>query len=306
MRKQHDKERQLKTAWKRKVCLVMTLLMLLAVMPACGNAAVEPEKETVAKVPETTRQLKENLQTILIMVTDEYDVSKTSGSYRNGNRADFLLLLVVDEAAGTVSTIQLNPDAVIPFSIPGQAEPVEIPLGQTFSYGSGGSDSYLNICKSVSRVMEGVPVNHYLSFTMDAIGIVSDVLEGVSLADSAEAVTLQGTDAVTFFRTREAEDISNEVHMKHQRQFMLGMYRPFMTRTQNDDFLTTLTLQLGERMATDMTLSQMLPMFETLSAYELEEEVLTISGKAEAVDGEFRFYMDQTSLDRALDLLVAQ
>lgn len=306
MRKQDNKEQRIGIGWQRKLCLVLAIMILWAVMPGCGKSAESPKQETEPVVTETARQWKENLQTILVMVTDEYDHSNTSGSYRNGSRVDFLLLLVVDETAEKVNTLQLNPDAVIPFSIPGQNKEVNIPLGQIYSYGSGGSDSYLNICKAVSNVIDGVPVNHYLSFTMDAIGIVSNALEGVSLADSADTVTLQGEDAVTFFRTREADDISNEVHMKHQRQFMLGMYYPFMSSAQEDDFLTTLTLQLGERMATDMTLSQMLPMFETLAAYEMEEEVLTISGEAEFADREHWFYMDEDSLESVLDVLITQ
>lgn len=296
----------MKSIRNKKLCIGLVLVILFTTMSGCRKVVSATEPETVPVIIETARQLNENLQTILIMVTDTYDISGASGSYRNGNRADFLLLLFVDDAAGKVRTLQLNPNAVIPFSLPGLSEDVEIPLGQVYSYGSGGSDSYLNICKAISQVMDGVPVNHYLSFTMDAIGIVSDVLEGVPLAGAEETIILQGTDAVSFFAAREEEDISNEAHMKRQQQFMLGMYQPFMTSAQNDDFLTTLTLQLGERMATDMTLSQMLPMFETLSAYEMEDDVLTISGKAEVAEGEFRFYMDQTSLDGTLNMLVTQ
>lgn len=306
MRTQDNKEQGIGIGWKRNLCLGLHILLLLAILTGCGKAAKETAEETEPAVMETARVLQENLQTILITVTDAYDISNTSGSYRNGNRADFLLLLVVDETAGKVRTLQLNPDTVIPFSIPGQAEPVEIPLGQTYSYGSGGSDSYLNLSKAVSHILDGVPVNHYLSFTMDAIGIVSDVLEGVSLADAVDPVILQGSDAVTFFRIREVEDISNEVHMERQRQFMMGMYQPFMISAQDADFLTSFTLQLGERMATDMTLSQLLPLFESVASYEMEETVLTISGEAERINAEYRFHMDPDSLDKTLDILVTK
>lgn len=296
----------MKNKLQKPICLILALMMLLLTASGCAKAEPEPaetEAPTEAVVTRSVRQLKEGIQTFLIMVTDSYDITGATGSFRNGNRVDFMLLLVIDEQSQTVTGLQLNPDTMVSFSQPGQAETLELPMGQVYSYGSGGSDSFIHVTKTVTDLLGGVPVNHYLVFTLDSIGMVSDMLGGVTLtadvnAPDAEPVTVQGDEAVAFFSHREEADVSNEAHMENQRRFMLGMYHPFIESAQGDDFLTKLSLQLGERMATDLTLSQLMLTFETLSAYELKETVLTVPGTAEFTEGEYRFYPKKEVLNQ--------
>ncbi|MGN1002432.1 MAG: LCP family protein, partial [Oscillospiraceae bacterium] len=191
---------------------------------------------------------------------------------------------------------------------PGTTEPLEATLGLVYSYGSGGSDSCLNGSKAVSGLLGGVSVDHYMTFTADSIAVVNDMLGGVMVPvtedipglDKGESVTLFGENAVAYFRFRDDGDVANEAHMERQRQYMTGMYGPFLEKTRQEDFLTKLTLQLGDGLSTDLTLSQMMQMLQSLETYALEETVLTVSGKAADTDGEFRFQVDAQALERTV------
>ena len=288
-------------------------LLLLALLSGCAHAPEAAEsavqKETAA-VPE--RQPKEGIQTILVVSLNTADTPQDSEAYRNGNQADLILALVIDEGRGEATALQLNPDTVVSFTPPGSSEPTQMTLGLVYSYGSGGSDSCLSGSKAVSRLLGGARIDHYMTFTTDSIGIVSDMIGGVPVgaetAESAEAeyVTLLGEDAVEFFRFRNAEDTANEEHMARQRQYMAGMYAPILESAQQEDFLTRLTLQLGDRFSTDLTLSQMVQMMQSLETCPLEETVLTIPGTADCADGQPRFYPDAEYLAQTVDQLFFQ
>lgn len=81
---------------------------------------------------------------------------------------------------------------------------------------------------------------------------------------------------------------------------MLG---PFLACAQQEDFLTRLTLQLGDRFVTDLTLSQMEPMLELLDIYKLDKQIRMISGTAEQKDGRFQFYADPDAKAELVDML---
>ena len=269
---------------------LLLIIMMMALLLGCGRQAQPEEPKETAAPTETVpvRQLREGIQTVLVLCLDDYELPEDASGYRNPGRADFVLLLAVDAQQGTITPVQLNPDTVVSFKAPGAAEPVELPIGQVFSYGSGGSDSFVNLVNSAANLMGITKIDHYLSFTMDSVGIVNDMIGGVTVSagdffpaeTGAESKLLSGAEAMEFFSFRDAADAANADHMLRQCEYMRAFYGPFMQKTQNDDFLTDVTLQLGERMATDLTLSQLILMFENFSQYRMEEQVLTPAGNA--------------------------
>ena len=64
-------------------------------------------------------------------------------------------------------------------------------------------------------------------------------------------------------------------------------------------------MQLGERMATGLTLSQLIQMFETMATYTMEEEILTIPGTATRENDQTQFVMNKSALDELVQTLFA-
>ena len=163
---------------KTAAVLLLSLLLLLSILSGCAKTsthATEPP-QTTAPAP----KVREGLQTILIASLKEFSPDKASG-YRNEQQADLLMLLIVDEKEGSISSLQLNPDALVTFSPQGAGSALELPLGQVFSYGSGGSDSCLSLTRSASRLLNGITIDHYMFFTLEAVGIVNRMIGGVEV-----------------------------------------------------------------------------------------------------------------------------
>lgn len=299
--------------------VVPILMIVLALLSGCSQsskaAGTSAPTEASIMMTEPTRQPKDGIQTLLVLCLDQFDAPRDSGSYRNKNKADLIMLLIIDEDLGKTTALQLNPDTMVPFSAQGMSDTVDTPLGLVFSYGSGGSDSCLNERKAVSNLLGGIPIDHYMTFTVDSIAIVNDMIGGVTVAAAEEwpdkstesgngaSLTLWGEDSIEFFSYRDDEDVANEAHMDRQRQYMTGLYSPFLANAQQESFLTKLTLQLGDGFSTDLTLSQMMQMLQSLGMYELEETIVTLQGTASKVDGEFQFYVDADSLDQTVESL---
>lgn len=303
---------------KKAICILLSAVMLAALVSGCGKlagAAENSAEETTAVTTVPARQVKDGIQTLLVICLDAFDAPSDSGAYRNGNRADLILLMVIDEALGKTTALQLNPDTMVPFTPPGAYEALEVPLGLVYSYGSGGSDSCLSGSKAVSNLLGGIPIDHYMTFTMDSIPIVNDMIGGVTVditddfpeeypaLQKGENVTLSGESAAAFFRFRADDDVDNEAHMERQRGYMAGLYSPFLKNAGQENFLTKLTLQLGERFTTDLTLSQMMQMLQSLETYPLDENILTLRGTAEISDGEFHFHADTDWLNQTAERL---
>lgn len=253
-----------------------------------------------AKPPQTpdptqsTGKIREEIQTMLFTFLDDQGFQVESGTFRNGNRASLVLLVIADGVREKMTALQLNPDTVVSITPPGSGEKLETSLGLVYSYGSGGSDSCQSGMKAVSQLLGGIPIDHYMTFTADALAAVTDLLGGVTVTtgDGGEAVTLKGEDTVTFFQFREEVDITNEDRMERQRQYIGELLPRFLENAGQEEFLTKLTFQAGEGMSTNLTLSQMAGMLELLGTYDLEKTPVTLPGTAEQVDGEYRFRVD--------------
>ena len=277
-------------------CVLLAALFLTGCSGNGGNDGLD------AAIQQTRPDKKETIETMLVFCIDADANSQDTGDYRNGNRAELLLLLVMDQEQTTTRVLQLNPDTVVPFTPPGTQDAIEIPLGAVYSYGSGGSDSGFAQLKAVSKFLSGITMDHYLMFTMDAVGIVNDAIGGVSM-DTAHsgAEMMDAQAALEYLRFREDDDVDNARYMQRQRDYMMGLLPDLFHKAQDDDFLTKLTLQIGEGMATDLTLSQMAMMLEQLDAYDLDETVLTLTGRGEMQDGQRRFYVEADAVTKMAD-----
>ena len=294
---------------RRKIALVLAAFVLLTTLQGCKNTNTYPETQapTVAEETQPPRQMRQGIQTVLICCTENYDLTEEPGGYRNENRANFMMLMVIDEQAGIITPVQLNPDSLVSFSIPGKAEKTEMPIGAVCSYGSGGSDSSLNLLGAVSDLLGDARIDHHMTFTMDAVSMVNDSIGGVRVPASAyfgdlaeDAVQLSGAEAVAYFASRDAADATNEERMARQHQYMRSLYSPFLQKAQDDEFLSDLLLRLGDNMATDLTLSQLILMFETFEKYAMSPEVVVVPGTVEASG----FVVAQETVLEILDQLI--
>lgn len=299
---------------------LLLVLMISVCFSGCGDTAsaeITQPAPTVASM-ETTSPRK-NLETILVMGLDKNERSEMLEGYVNKTQSDFLLLLVIDQENRSINSLQINRDTMTEITrlgvFGGATGKYTAQIALAHAYGSGGSDSALNAVKAVSNFLGGVKIDHYMTFTMDSVALVNDMVGGVtvfieddfsemdpSLVQGQE-ITLKGEQALHFVRGRtNVADGTNLNRMARQRQYMMGLYEKIMAAAAQDEaFPEKLVKKLADAFDTDLSVYQLDSLFDTLLECKMGE-ILTIEG--ENVRGEFmEFYADPDSVAQAVQTL---
>lgn len=299
---------------------LLLVLMISVCFSGCGDTAsaeITQPAPTVASM-ETTSPRKD-LETILVMGLDKNERSEMLEGYVNKTQSDFLLLLVIDRENRSINSLHINRDTMTEITrlgvFGGAAGKYTAQIALAHAYGSGGSDSALNAVKAVSNFLGGVKIDHYMTFTMDSVALVNDMVGGVtvfieddfsemdpSLVQGQE-ITLKGEQALHFVRGRtNVADGTNLNRMARQRQYMMGLYEKIMAAAAQDEaFPEKLLKKLADAFDTDLSVYQLDSLFDTLLECKMGE-ILTIEG--ENVRGEFmEFYADPDSVAQAVQTL---
>lgn len=308
----------------------MGLLTLSAIFlfGGCGKKApietVAPPATEASSVPSTTeaRKQKENLETILVLGLDKNEYPDDSRAYINDMQGDFNLLLVLDHSTNTCSPLLLNRDTMTEITRLGvfgdEAGTFTGQLALAHTYGSGGSDSCLNSKRAVQDLL-GEDVDHYMSFTMESVPAVNDAVGGVSVTvledfgenypqlKKGEEVLLTGENALIYVRGRQnVGDQTNTGRMERQEQYMSALIEKLRScAKENPDFLTNLTLKLGDAFQTDYTVSQLQALSELLLDCQIEPFV-TLTGETRKGEEFMEFYVDEAALAQTVQNIFYQ
>lgn len=264
---------------------------------------------------------KENVETFLILGLDKYeqDISDLD-SYKNDRQADFLLLFVFDNDAKSVSAIHINRDTMANVSVLGVAgNPVDSVTKQialAHTYGNGKGVSCRNTADSVSDLLLGAKVNHYLSLTMDSVAVFNDLVGGVEVTvlddftgidetlKKGEKVTLMGEQALHYVRTRYGlEDSTNSTRMERQQQYINALYEKFVQRVEDDEeFLVDASLKMSDYIVSDRSVTQMQDLANKFKEYHYTG-ICQINGESKMGEEFIEFYPDSTSIQKIVSEL---
>lgn len=300
---------------------LLLVLVISVLFSGCGDTA-SAEFSTTAPPTEMTfpaAQKREDLETFLIMGLDKYERPEKLQGYVNNTQSDFMLLAVLDKNENEIRALHINRDTMTDITrvgvFGGAAGRYTAQIALAHAYGSGGSDSALNAVRAVSNFLGGVKIDHYMTFTMESVAIVNDMVGGVTVLVEDDfsqmdpdlvqgrEITLKGEQALHFVRGRtNVADGTNLNRMARQRQYMTGLFGKVLeAASQDEQFPEKLVAKLGDAFDTDLSLYQLQELFGTMKDCSLEE-ILTIQG--ENVVGEFmEFYADPASVEKAVEQL---
>lgn len=253
------------------------------------------------------------VQRILILGLDKYDRPSSQIGYLNDMQSDFILLLAVDAQKQTCAAVQINRDTMTQITRLGvfgdEAERFTGQLALAHTYGSGGSDSSLNAVKAVSHLFGDITIDHYMTFTMDSVGIVNDLVGGVTVQvlddlsaeygrlRKGETVTLRGEEALAYVRGRRGVgDQTNVGRMERQKQFLEAIYPMLQEKMRKDSsFFQSMLTEMSDSFETDCTVSQLDALFEILGDVKTVQ-ILTLEGEARHGEEFMEFYPSQSSI----------
>lgn len=206
-----------------------------------SDTAVEPTGSTEPENSEGAVYLKKDVVTYLVIGLDD---SGHGGSSGKNQMADFISLLVVDKTDKTFSVIQFDRDTMAPVDILGiggrKIRTVTEQLAYSHIYGSDNDMRCRNTATSVTKLIGGIKIDHYISVTMNAVPALNDYVGGVTLTleddedltsispawTTGSTITLVGDEALAFIRGRAGvEDETNISRMRRQRQYLEALMR---------------------------------------------------------------------------------
>ncbi len=260
---------------------------------------------------------REELNTYLIMGLDKAADASEADSYNNDRQADFMLLVVLNEADKTCSALHINRDTMTEINILGVAGDkvgtVTKQVALAHTYGNGKEVSCRNAANAVSKLLGGVSIDHYVSVTMDAVPVFTDLVNGVEVTVlddftgidetlvKGETVTLRGEHALNYVRTRYGlADSSNEARMERQRQFLDALYQKTrLCKERDDGFVANAALEIAEYMVSDCSVNQLESLMNKVTSYEFQG-IKTLEGESVAGEVYMEFYPDEALLKQTV------
>ena len=293
---------------------VVSLTLLLVGLWESKQAGY-PEKEqsdTVLEYNGASYVLKDSVETFLVIGLDKFDGDVVGD---NELRADFLMLIVFDNAEKKYSAIHINRDtmtSVNRLDVSGNkisSATEQIALAHTHGY----SDKVRcrNTSDAVSELLLGVKINHYLSMKMDAVPKLNDLVGGVELTVlddftgvddtliKGETVTLMGEHALNYVRTRYGlEDSTNSTRMIRQKQYVNALREKATALAAADsEFIVNATLEMSDSIVSDRSVTQLQELCRRMSEYEFTD-IFTIEGHSIVGESYMEFYPDADALKK--------
>lgn len=263
-------------------------------------------------------RLKKRLNSVLLIGTDQESVEMTVNDFRSGGQADFLVLLVADDNAETVTPIQINRDTMTQIntlnSFGRDAGLWTAQICLAHSFGDGKEQSCTFTVDAVSRYLNDAPVDKYISLNLDGITVFNDMLGGVevTLEDDFSAydesmtpgttLVLHGKQAEYFVRMRYyVGDQSNASRLVRQKVYMESAKELLKEKVRSDgQFFEDLFDALDPYIITDMSKGRIINFADLLSRYEFLP-MIEIKGESFVnAEGLMEFHPDMDSLQCAI------
>ena len=324
MKKQEQKN---KTAFHAVAALLAVLAVVLvlygggrwlekrAEKPETRTQLPQADQETV-EVDGVTYRKKSRLTTILVMGVD-HD-TQDSYEYRKAGQADFLRLVVLDDADKTVQQLQIDRDTMTPVTVLGllgdRYEPVTEQICLGYAFGDGRETSCEVTVEAVGNLLGGQTIDQYLAMGLDGISTLNDLAGGVtvtleddfSAADPAmtkgATLTLQGNQAEIFVRRRmDIGEGTNEARMVRQEEYLAQLSAQLESRVQQDQQFTAQVYDaLQPYLVTDLAKGQLVN--EVWAAKDdTVEPAIALEGEHKvAEDGFTEFYPTEASIQKAV------
>jgi LCP family protein required for cell wall assembly len=223
------------------------------------------------------------------------------------------MLFVFDNETKQCTAIHINRDTMVDVHVLGVAgnkiDTLTRQIALAHTYGNGRDISCRNTANSVSSLLKGVKVNHYLSVMMDAVPIFNDLVGGVEVVVlhdftgiddtlvKGETVTLMGEQALRYVRTRNGlEDSTNSTRMERQQQYINALYQATQKCiADNDEFIVDASLTMSDYTVSDRSVTQLQALAEKFNQYEFLG-IQGIAGESKMGEEYIEFYPDENAL----------
>lgn len=271
-------------------------------------------------------ELKKNVDSFLVLGLDKFEGQTSADSHESGIQADFLMVYVFDNETKEYGAIQINRDTIASINRLGiggaKVDTLTKQIALAYNYVADSNEKIKcrNTKDAVETLLMDVDIEHYVSFTMDSVPVLNDLVGGVEvtvLDDFAgidetlikgEKITLNGKQALSYVRTRYGlEDSTNLARMARQQQYITALLERATACIENDEeFAITLANELDEYVVYDSSNQRMQKFAENFKEYEFLG-IKNLKGELKTGEEFMEFYPNEASIKEAvLDLFYTE
>ena len=330
-KKQHHRHRKDNAINIIAVTAVSVILLIAFLLPVFRKTEKGKENPTAPKAETVnapnargvlknggeTLSISKSAETVLVIGLDKSDeqIKEEIGDFYNEQMADFLMYMVFDNENMRVDFIQINRDTIceVPWlsvnGMRGGTQTEQICFAHI--YGSGGKDSCENTAEAVNMHLFNAPVDHYLSFSLDSIPAINDVVGGVEVTINddfssvdktlvqGETIRLNGRQAEHFVRARSGVGKGeNTERMARHRQYLESFVKASRAAYEKNPNLSADAYNaVKNSLVTDLTSAGVQRFADRLNTYELGE--IRHAAGTSAISSEtgwVEFYVDKDDL----------
>ena len=307
-----------------KLVLLISILILALIVFYSGLRILESTvfRSEVVETPVESRTIvrdgvsyfpRQDITVVLVAGIDRTGPMESSGTYNNPGAADMVSLLIFDQTNETINVLTINRDTMMDIPVLGMkgrpAGTTYAQLALAHTYGSGLSDSSVNLRNAVSDFLYGLQINYYVTMNMDAISLFNDTVGGVTVNvtdDFSELdptitkgqITLSGEQAVNFVRGRRGVgDGLNLNRLERHKEYMSGFLSALDAKM--DSSKSTLLDAYGEAsdyMVTDCTAKTLASLMDRYGDYTMGQ-ILSVEGENVKGAQYMEFHADEAALD---------
>lgn len=277
-----------------------------------GQGATDKEAVVFDGVEYT---LNKDIDTFLVMGLDKFNGTSSADSYNNDQQADFLMLLVFNNKTKKYTSIHINRDTMTDVNVLGVAgnkvDTVKKQIALAHTYGNGKNVSCKNTASAVEKLLGGIDIDHYISFSLDSVAVFNDMLGGVEVTvlhdfsgvdDTLikdQKVLLKGEHALNYVKERrDVEDSTNAQRMERQKQYLEALRLKAFERMDADaEFIVDASVKMADYIVSDRSITQLQDIAKKMKDYEFGG-VKDIEGKTEMGEDFIEFYPDEDALEK--------
>lgn len=260
-----------------------------------------------------TYEYNSNLINVLFLGIDKADDIDKTYMPGEAGQADCIMILSLDQDTKEANIWQINRNAMTEvdlYDISGNAyKTIKKQLATQYAYCIGGSRSCWATEQTVANMLYDLPIDGYVSLSVDGISEINDALGGVTVAmtEADEAVDasfkagtdilLKGDQAETYVRHRDTK-VFNSVadRMRRQTTYITAMISQ-MKNKSGSSLYDTLAPFLDTYILTDLDAKEL----EALKNYQYKtDDIHYLPGETTMGEKYEEFYIDETSLQEML------
>jgi anionic cell wall polymer biosynthesis LytR-Cps2A-Psr (LCP) family protein len=261
-----------------------------------------------------TYRYNNRVTSILYAGIDSEDDIQAKSAFTAAPRADSVSLVVMDELNNRMTIIALNRDTMTDihkYTVDGKDRGAFTDhLAFAYTYGDGGKVSCQNLCRAVSDLLFGIPIDGYVVSNRASLPLIGEAIGPVEVvvpnSDLEEEGFIQGTTAIidsdnlmTFVRTRDTgTDLSNVSRMERQQAYINAAIDKIVTLlTKDSDTAWRFMEQAEACILTDISRNRYLDLTRVLkNTYYTDDSYYTPEGEQVVGARHDEFYPDMDAL----------